>query len=340
MQSENLAIIGAGSWGTALALLLAKKGLTFPLWVYEEDLCATMKTKRENTLFLPGFSLPENIQPTSSLQQAIEGKTAIILVVPTHVMRTTIKNMSPYLKPGCLIINASKGIENNTLCTVHQVLQQELVIKHKFATISGPTFAREIAQGVPSALVAAGDTLETAEQVKQIISTPKLKVFISDDPLGVQIGGALKNVIAISTGICDGMDLGYNPRAALISRGLVEITRLGTAQGAKPETFLGLSGMGDLVLTCTGDLSRNRNVGIKLGKGQKLNEITKNMQMVAEGIRTVKSAYELKNKLGLNASVIEETYRILYEDKSPQKALEDLMRVEIDTEFSGIRGLK
>ena len=182
--------------------------------------------------------------------------------------------------------------------------------------------------------------METAEQVKQIISTPKLKVFTSDDPLGVQIGGALKNDIAISTGICDGMDLGYNPRAALISRGLVEITRIGTAQGAKPETFLGLSGMGDLVLTCTGDLSRNRNVGIKLGKGQKLSDITKNMKVVAEGIRTVKSAHELKNKLNIQASVIEETYRIIYEDKPPQEAMEDLMKVPIDTEFSGVRGLQ
>jgi len=340
MQSENLAIIGAGAWGTALALLLAKKGHTFPLWVYEEDLCVTMKTKRENALFLPGFSLPENIHPTHSLKQAVEGKSAIILVAPTHVLRSTIKNIRPFLKPDCLIINASKGIENETLCTVHQILQQELDKSHQFAAISGPTFAREIAQGFPSALVAAGDTLETAERVKQIVSTPKLKVFISDDPLGVQIGGALKNVIAISTGICDGMDLGYNPRAALISRGLVEITRIGTAQGAKPETFLGLSGMGDLVLTCTGDLSRNRTVGLKLGRGQKLAEITKNMKVVAEGIRTVKSAHELKNKLNIQASVIEETYRIIYEDKSPQKALEDLMKVEINTEFSDVRGLE
>jgi glycerol-3-phosphate dehydrogenase (NAD(P)+) len=339
MQSENLAIIGAGAWGTALALLLVKNGHSFPLWVYEEDLSETMKTKRENTLFLPGFSLPDNIEPTSSLKQAVENKSALILVVPTHVLRTTIKNIKPYLKPGCLIINASKGIENETLCTVQQILQQELDSNHKFAVISGPTFAEEIAKEVPSALVAAGDTLETSERVKQILSTPKLKVFTSDDPLGVQIGGALKNVIAISTGISDGMELGYNTRAALISRGLVEITRIGTALGAKPETLLGLSGMGDLVLTCTGDLSRNRNVGIQLGKGQKLNEITKNMKMVAEGIRTVKSAYELKNKLNIQASVIEETYRVLYEDKSPQKALEDLMKVEIDTEFSGVKGL-
>jgi glycerol-3-phosphate dehydrogenase (NAD(P)+) len=339
MQSEKLAVIGAGAWGTALALLLAKNGHSFPLWVYEEDLAETMRTKRENTLFLPGFSLPDNIEPTSSLEQAMKGKSAVILVVPTHTLRTTIKKIKPYLTPDCLIINASKGIENKTLCTVDQILQQELDSEYKFAVISGPTFAAEIAKEVPSALVAAGDTLDTAERVRKIISTSRLKVFTSDDPLGVQIGGALKNVIAISTGICDGMELGYNTRAALISRGLVEITRIGTAMGAKPETLLGLAGMGDLVLTCTGDLSRNRNVGILLGKGQTLNEITKNMKMVAEGIRTVMSAYELKNKLNIKASVIEETYRVLYEDKSPQQALEDLMKVEIGTEFSGVKGL-
>ncbi len=340
MKFDSLGIIGAGSWGTALALLLAEKGHSFPLWVYEEDLCASMNSKRENTLFLPGFPLHQNIHPTASLKEAVAGKSILILVVPTHVMRQTIKNIKPHLKPGCLLINASKGIENETLCTIHQILEQELDVPHTSAAISGPTFAKEIAQGLPSALVAAADTIETAERVREIFSTPKMKVFTSTDPLGVEIGGALKNVIAIATGICDGMQLGYNPRAALITRGLVEITRIGTAQGARPETFSGLSGMGDLVLTCTGDLSRNRNVGIQLGQGQKLNDITKNMKMVAEGIRTVKSAFALKNKFNIQAAIIEETYRVIYEDKPPQKALEDLMRVEIDTEFSGVRGLE
>lgn len=340
MTYESLGIIGAGSWGTALALLLAEKGYSFPLWVYEEDLCASMIKKRENTLFLPGFPLHQNIHPTASLKEAVADKSILLLVVPTHVMRQTIKNIKPYLKPGCLLINASKGIENETLCTIHQILEQELDVPHTSAAISGPTFAKEIAQGLPSALVAAADTMETAERVREIFSTPKMKVFTSTDPLGVEIGGALKNVIAIATGICDGMQLGYNPRAALITRGLVEITRIGTAQGARPETFSGLSGMGDLVLTCTGDLSRNRNVGIQLGQGKKLSEITKNRKMVAEGIFTVKSAFALKNKFKIQTAIIEETYRVIYEDKSPHKALEDLMSVEIDTEFSGVRGLE
>ena len=339
MKNEPMGIIGAGSWGTALALLLAEKGIPLDLWVYEQELCETMKTRKENDFFLPGFPLPANIRPTHSLREAVENKSILLLVVPTSVMRQTIKNLRPYLQPGCLIINASKGIENESLCTIHQILEQELDGPHFSAAISGPTFAKEIAQGLPSALVAAAHTQEIAERVQELFATPKLKVFTSTDPLGVEIGGALKNVVAIATGICDGMELGYNPRAALITRGLVEITRIGTAQGARPETFSGLSGMGDLVLTCTGDLSRNRNVGIKLGQGQKLKDITKNMKMVAEGIHTVKSAFALKNKFNIQAAVIEETYRVIYEDKPPEKAVEDLMKVEIDTEFSGVRGL-
>ncbi len=323
-----------------MSLLLSGKGYSLDLWVFEADLCENLKTHRENTVFLPGFSLPPEIHPTQSLEKTVQDKSIVLLVVPTHVMRETVKKIKPFLKPGCLLINASKGIENETLCTIHQILEQELDQPHFSAAISGPTFAKEIASGTPSAMVAAADTLETAERVREIFSTPKSKIFTSTDVLGVEIGGALKNVIAIATGICDGMELGFNPRAALITRGLVEITRIGTAQGARPETFSGLSGMGDLVLTCTGDLSRNRSVGIKLGQGQTLNEITKNMKMVAEGIWTVKSAFELKNKLGIQASIIEETYRVIYEEKPPQQAVKDLMNVEIDTEFSGVKGLQ
>ncbi len=340
MSPETIGVIGAGSWGTALALLLANKGHRVSLWVYERELYETLRTQRENTLFLPGFTLPESIRPSHSLEETVRASSTLLLVVPTHVIRDIVTQLKPHVQPGSLIINASKGIENETLCTIHQILDQVLDAPHATAAISGPTFAQEVAQGSPSAMVAASSDPQIAERVQQIFSTPKMKVFTSTDPMGVEIGGALKNVIAIATGISDGMGLGYNPRAALITRGLVEITRIGTAQGARPETFSGLSGMGDLVLTCTGDLSRNRNVGIRLGKGEKLNDITRNMKMVAEGVRTVRSARSLKNKLNIQASVIEETYRVLYEEKPPQQALEDLMKVEIYEEFSGVKGLQ
>ncbi len=340
MSSETIGVIGAGSWGTALALLLAGKEHPVSLWVYENDLCETLRSQRENILFLPGHTLPPNIHPTNSLEETARSSSTLVFVVPTHVAREILEKMKPHVQPGSLIINASKGIENETLCNVYQILDQVLDVPHASAVISGPTFAQEVAASSPSAMVAASGDPETAERVQRLFSTPKMKVFTSTDPMGVEIGGALKNVIAIATGISDGMGLGYNPRAALITRGLVEITRIGTAQGARPETFSGLSGMGDLVLTCTGDLSRNRNVGIKLGQGMKLSDITRNMKMVAEGIRTVKSAHTLKNRLNIQASVIEETYRVLYEEKPPQKALEDLMKVEIYEEFSGVKGLQ
>ena len=237
------------------------------------------------------------------------------------------------------MICASKGIENDTLFTTHQIIQDVLNIDNSVSIISGPTFAKEVASGVPSALVASAETLATAKQVQELFTTDKMKVFTSTDLVGVEIGGALKNVIAIATGISDGLGLGFNTRAALITRGLVEISRIGTKLGARPETFYGLTGLGDLVLTCTGDLSRNRQLGIQLGKGKSLKEITENIKMVAEGVLTVKSAYSLIKKFNIQAAIMKETYRVLHENKSPGQALEDLMKIEISTEFAGIIGL-
>jgi glycerol-3-phosphate dehydrogenase (NAD(P)+) len=247
--------------------------------------------------------------------------------------------IKPFIRPESLIINASKGIENDSLSTCHHIIKDSLNIPCDIATISGPTFAKEVAAKVPSALLAASESENAAIRVQEMFSSDYVKVFTSTDILGVEIGGALKNVIAIATGISDGLKLGFNTRAALITRGLVEITRIGSKLGAKPETFYGLSGLGDLVLTCTGDLSRNRKLGIQLGEGKSLKEITKNMRMVAEGVSTVKSAYKLIQKMNIQASVMQETYKVLHENKSPEKALEDLMKIEISTEFSGIKGL-
>jgi glycerol-3-phosphate dehydrogenase (NAD(P)+) len=261
------------------------------------------------------------------------------MVTPTHSLRIIMNQLKPFIQPGSLIINASKGIENDSLSTCHNIIKDSLNIPCDVATISGPTFAREIAAKVPSALLAASKSEDIAKRVQEIFSSKYVKVFTSTDVLGVEIGGALKNVIAIATGISDGLKLGFNTRAALITRGLVEITRIGTELGAKPETFYGLSGLGDLVLTCTGDLSRNRQLGIQLGEGKSLEKITKDMRMVVEGVSTVKSAYKLIQKLNIQASIMQETYKVLHENKAPEKALEDLMRVEISTEFSGIKGL-
>jgi glycerol-3-phosphate dehydrogenase (NAD(P)+) len=336
---EKISIIGAGSWGTALAIHLASNFRHISLWVYEKELCEAMTDSRENVWFLPRHPLPENIHPTSSLQTAGQS-SLILLVVPTHVIRQTLTQLKPFIPKDCLIISASKGIENDTLFTSHQIIQDVLGANVSTATISGPTFAKEVAEGVPSALLASAANLETARQVQELFTTDKMKVFANDDLVGVEIGGALKNVIAIATGISDGLGLGFNTRAALITRGLVEISRIGTKLGAKPETFYGLTGLGDLVLTCTGDLSRNRQLGVQLGQGKSLQEITENMKMVAEGVLTVKSAYSLIKKFNVQASIMEETYRVLHENKSPAQALEDLMKVEISTEFAGIKGLE
>ena len=339
-SSGPIGVIGAGSWGTALSMLLARKNIPIDLWVFEKDLCQQIMDTRENKLFLPGFKLPDDISPTNSLKDAIAGKAVILLVAPTHVIRQTLINLRDFIEPNCIIINASKGIENDSLFTSHQLMQEILVKPYIPAILSGPTFAKEIALDAPSGAVAACNEQEHADIVKNIFSTPKFKVFTSTDIIGVELGGALKNVMAIATGISDGLELGFNSRAALITRGLVEMTRIGVAMGARPETFSGLSGVGDLVLTCTGDLSRNRAVGIKIGQGQSLKEITANMTTVAEGVRTVKSAYELKTKLNIQAAIIDETYRMLYEDKSPKEALKDLMKVEVSSEFLGVKGLQ
>jgi glycerol-3-phosphate dehydrogenase (NAD(P)+) len=339
MDTKKIAIIGAGSWGTALSLHLAEKFEQISLWVYEKELCDIILKERENKWFLPGFRLPKNINPINSIETVIRDHSIILMVTPTPILRDIMSKLEPFIEPESLIINASKGIENDSLSTCHKIIKDSLNIPCDVATISGPTFAKEVAGKVPSALLACSESENAANRVQGIFSSNYLKVFTSTDILGVEIGGALKNVIAIATGISDGLKLGFNTRAALITRGLVEITRIGTELGAKPETFYGLSGLGDLVLTCTGDLSRNRKLGIQLGEGKSLKEIIKNMRMVAEGVSTVKSAYKLIQKLNIQASVMQETYKVLYENKSPEKALADLMNIEISTEFSGIKGL-
>ena len=339
MNNKRIAVIGGGSWGTALSLHLAEKFEQVNLWVYEKELYDIILKERENKWFLPGIILPQNIIPGTSLKKVLHDQVVILLVVPTPKIRGITNQLKSFVNAETLIINGSKGIENDTLIPCHKIIEDCLNIQCKIAAISGPTFAKEVATKMPSALLAASNSSSTAKIIQTIFSSNNMKVFTSTDIMGVEIGGALKNVIAIATGICDGLKLGSNTRAALITRGLVEIARIGTELGAKPETFYGLSGLGDLVLTCTGDLSRNRHLGVQIGQGKPLQEITKNMRMVAEGISTVKSTHQLIQKLNIQASVIQETYKVLYENKSPHEALNDLMEIKISKEFLGIKGL-
>ncbi len=339
MNIKKISVIGSGSWGTALACHLADKGYHLHLWAFEKEVHEAVKNLRENTLFLPGVKLPKNIVSTNSMEEAANGKEILLFAVPTHVLRKVVSQMAPMIKQGTLLVNAGKGIENETLLTPSRIFMEILGSEWNrfFSVLSGPTFAREIIRNTPAAATVASECEETAQIIQNVISTSFFKVFISGDPLGVEIGGALKNVIAIATGISDGLGFGHNARAFLITRGLAEMMRLGCAMGADPQTLSGLSGLGDLILTCTGDLSRNRKVGLEIAKGKKREEIQQEMMMIAEGVKTSYSAYQLLKKLNISAAILEEVYKILYEDKSPKLALNDLMKRKTGEEFFGIK---
>ena len=330
----NIGVIGAGSWGTTLADLLAKKGFPVTLWVYETDLAERMAKTRINDLYLNGFTLSPNLAFTNELSEAVVDRQLLLLVSPSQVMRQVLKQLQPHLDKTCLLVSAAKGIENNSLQLMSEVLEEVLgaEVKNRCAFLSGPSFAKEVAEEQPTAVTVAADDLGVAHRVQEIFSTDYFRVYTNQDVVGVEIGGALKNVIALAAGVSDGLGFNHNARAALITRGLVEIGRLGMAKGAIESTFAGLAGMGDLVLTCTGDLSRNRSVGMELGRGRKLDEILNQMHMVAEGVKTTLSAYQLANKLGVKMPITEQMYQILYEDKDPKLAVADLMRRALTSE--------
>jgi len=330
----NIGVIGAGSWGTTLADLLAKKGFPVTLWVYESDLAERMAKTRINDLYLNGFTLSPNLAFTNELSEAVVDRQLLLLVSPSQVMRQVLKQLQPHLDKTCLLVSAAKGIENNSLQLMSEVLEEVLgaEVKNRCAFRSGPSFAKEVAEEQPTAVTVAADDLGVAHRVQEIFSTDYFRVYTNQDVVGVEIGGALKNVIALAAGVSDGLGFNNNARAALITRGLVEIGRLGMAKGAIESTFAGLAGMGDLVLTCTGDLSRNRSVGMELGRGRKLDEILNQMHMVAEGVKTTLSAYQLANKLGVKMPITEQMYQILYEDKDPKLAVADLMRRALTSE--------
>lgn len=330
----KIGVIGAGSWGTTLANLLAGKGYAVTLWSYEVDLAERMQRTGINDVYLPEITLSSNLCFTDSLEKAAADKELVVFVSPSQVTRQVLETVLPSISPQAMIVSASKGIENDSLMLLSEVFEQFLPeeMLDNLGFLSGPSFAREVSLGMPTAIVVAARNSATAKQLQTIFSTPQFRVYTHNDIIGVEVGGAMKNVIALAAGVSDGLGFGHNTRAALITRGLAEMTRLGVRLGGNAETFAGLAGMGDLVLTCTGDLSRNRSVGIELGRGRKIADILAGMQMIAEGVKTTLSAYQLAQKLNVEVPIIEQMYLILYQDKDPREAVTDLMLRDLKAE--------
>lgn len=333
-EFERIAVIGGGSWGTALAGRLAAKGHDTMLWVFEPQLVNEINSSHTNSLYLPGIGLHPSLVCTGDLQEAVSGRGIVLLVTPVQVMRSVLRRLVPWVSSNAVIANASKGIELETLLSVSQICAELFGNQalSRYVALSGPTFAREVAMELPSLIVAASCNDDSAIRVQAALSGPSLRVYTNSDVVGVELGGAVKNVIAIAAGICDGLGFGHNARAALITRGLAEMNRLGQAMGAHVSTFAGLAGMGDLVLTCTGDLSRNRTVGFKLGQGQSLMDILAEMHMVAEGVKSAESVYQLSRRQGVEMPIVEKTYQILHEDKPARQAVMELMARDLKSE--------
>lgn len=321
----KLAIVGGGGWGTALACVLASRFDEISLWMHEADLATEVQHSRINRVFLPDIQLPRNVGVTSSLETALEGAELILSVMPSHVVRAVYTRLKPLLRPGTPVVSATKGLEAGTLERVSQVIGSVLGPAFPIAVLTGPTFALEVAAGKPTAVVAASADLDLAQTLQQRFSGPTFRVYASSDPIGAEIGGSLKNVIAIGAGICGGLGLGHNALAALITRGLAELTRLAVAAGGRADTMAGLAGLGDLVLTCTGDLSRNRQVGIKLAQGLQLGEILAATPMVAEGVKTTSVAIELARRLRVELPITQQMHAVLNEGRAPAEAIRELM---------------
>jgi glycerol-3-phosphate dehydrogenase (NAD(P)+) len=324
---RQITIIGAGSWGTALSLTLANLGHHVRLWAYEKEVAESVRARHENELFMPGVRLPEAVLPTNDLHAALQGAEIVVTVMPSHVCRSLYEQMLPFLGSEMIFVSATKGLDTERLMRMSEVLRS--VVRQRFSpqlsVLSGPSFAREVTRGDPTALVAASEDREVAQLIQREFSSRTLRLYTSSDVVGVELGGAVKNVIAIAAGVVEGLGLGHNPTAALITRGLAEMTRLACACGAQRETLAGLAGMGDLVLTCTGDLSRNRSVGVELGKGRKLAEIIGPMRMVAEGVKTTKATVALAARHGIEMPITQQVHHILEGQTSPREAIRELM---------------
>jgi glycerol-3-phosphate dehydrogenase (NAD(P)+) len=326
-MNQDIAVLGAGAWGTALAKSLSDKGHRVRLWCRREAHASAIERDRTNAEFLPGFRLGPTLHATSDLKAALTGADLVLIAVPSHVLREVLGKAGPHLDPRAPMLSASKGIEIGTLKLVSEIFEDCLgpETHDRVAYLGGPSFAKEVAQGMPTAVVVACRNEAVAVRWQRALSTDRLRVYTTEDVVGIELGGALKNVIAIAAGISDGLGFGHNSRAALITRGLAEMTRLATKMGAHPMTLAGLAGLGDLVLTCTGDLSRNRTVGLELGKGRKLSEILAGVTQVAEGVRTTRAAYELARRVDVEMPITEAMYRILYEEYPAREAVVELM---------------
>ncbi len=321
---KTLAILGGGSWGTALAIALASRFDEVRLWVREADRADAMQLSRENERYLPGFPLPAHAIISHEMPSVLRQADVMLCVVPSAHMRAVLESARPHVPASAAVVSATKGLEDGSYCRMSQVIR-DVLSERPVCVLSGPTFAKEIAAGEPAAVVIASECPAMAEEIQTSFATPALRLYASPDVTGVEIGGALKNVIALGAGVCRGLGLGSNSVAALVTRGLAEITRLAVALGGSPRTLSGLAGLGDLVLTATGDLSRNRYVGIQLGQGHKLADIVANMQMVAEGVATCRAAHELAAARGMDLPIIDKVYEILYDGKDPRRAIRELM---------------
>ncbi|HWP85067.1 MAG TPA: NAD(P)H-dependent glycerol-3-phosphate dehydrogenase [Terriglobia bacterium] len=331
---RTIAIIGAGGWGTALSIALARSVEKIRLWVFEPELLASLCEKRVNELYLPGFFLPPNVLPTGRLAEALADADLVVTAVPSRHLRSLCRQMLPHVRPEQTFLSAAKGLENGTLLRMTEVIAESFRERFapRLAALSGPTFAREVARGLPAAVVVASQDAALAAALQRRFSTPVLRLYTNTDLIGVELGGAVKNVIAIAAGVCQGMGLGSNAVAAVITRGLAEMTRLACACGARSETLSGLAGLGDLVLTCTGALSRNRSAGVELGRGRPAQEILSCSRMAIEGIHTTAAVVELARRKGIEMPISEQMHAVLYEGRPPREALRELMERRLKPE--------
>lgn len=335
---SKIAVIGAGAFGSALAIYGKKTGRDVNVWCFEKDLPSIVKETGENSTYLPGFKIDKSVEFTNDPEKALSGASLVIIVCPSAHMRATTTMISPYIPGDALIVSAAKGIESGTLSLMSQVLEETLCAhKDRLTYISGPSFARDVAAGLPTDLACASENIDTARKVQKMLHSPALRIYAQDDVIGTELGGALKNVIAVACGAADGLNLGASARASLMTRGLAEMTRLGSTMGANPLTFLGLAGVGDLILTCTGDLSRNRTLGMRLAKGEKAKEIIASQKAVAEGYVTVKPAVELAARQGVDMPITRGVYNVCYEDTDLRKEALALMGREKKDELAGMQ---